>query len=548
MKNFKMNMLCLFVLGVTVFWNSSLAEASSLKDIIGPTRVQPGIAYTYFVEVNGSFADVGWNIAGGNVLQQWWEGSQFFCQVQWVETAPDKPATLEAWGKEKNGRVKMEHLSVTIQPATTPTVPAQARKFSHLNGPTRIRVGSTYTYSVTVIGSFADVGWNVTGGNVLQQWWEDPQFFCQVQWDGSNPDKPAMLEVWGQDKYGRINVEHLSVTSQPTPTPSVPETPGKLKKLNGLTSVQFGQISTYSVTAEGAFAEVAWEANGGKILRQWKKGSQYFCEVQWDENAPGKIKVFGKQQDGKIIAVQRLSVSPEPGEPGSFNNLIGSAAIEFGQTYTYSITVAGSFTEIGWSASGGAVLKQWWQGNQFFCQVQWDQNQFTDLSKIKVWGKQLTGEFADERLHVVVQMTPPMDQPRGMGFGVLHSGGNTCLDVPPADLKKNGGKVQTWACTWQPQQLWLFDQHDRVINQEGQCLAVAPEDVMKDAGRVYLWECNAEPYEQWKLDQQGGLVNQAGGYCLEIHADDLSINGGRVRILRCHYDANQQWRFQLLQK
>lgn len=543
---------------------SPLADAASFKELTGPIQVQAGAPYTYFIGVDGAFTDAGWNITGGKILSQWWEGTQFFCQVQWSESSPDKPATIEVWGKEKNGRVKVERLTVALLalPTPTPTVaPVQTGAFSDLNGPTIIQPGSTYTYSVIVNGAFTEVGWNAVWGKVIQQWWEGSQFFCQVQWVENTPEHPATIEVWGKTKKGKISAERLAIAAPPTPTPAVSSVPGKFNTLNGPTTIKFGEIYTYSVAADGEFNEIVWEVTGGKLLRQWQDGSQYFCQVRWEQNTPekpAKIKVFGKQKTGQINA-ERLSVSSQPGmmpdvpgEPGNLKNLTGPKVIQLGQTYTYSVTLEGVFAESGWSVTGGKVIQQWQQGNQLFCQVQWTENRPADPAKIKVWGTTKAGETKSERLFVISQTTSapsPVASPSKLilGYGMLRNGSNKCLDVSLPDLRKNGGKVQTWQCNGQTQQLWMFDKQSRLVNKGGKCLAVAPDDLMKDGGTVYVWECNDQINQQWQIDSQGGLVN-AGGSCLELHADDMAINGGRVRILHCHYDTNQQWQLEPLQK
>jgi hypothetical protein len=459
MHKFTMITVCLCVLSAAACGVAQPAEAASFHNLTGPTRVQPGIAYTYVVEVNGSFADAGWAISGGSVLQQWWEGAHFFCQAQWVESAPDATAALEVWGQEQNGRIRSERLvvspprtppetpgtlqnlngptsirrgqiytyavtadgafadvsweatggtilqhwhegsqyfcrvqwhenlfartgrikavgthkdgnivvqrlSVSPQSGATPQPFGESKTFGKLTGPAAVRLGQTYTYSVTVEGEFAEIGWNAAGGNVLDQWWEAPHVFCQVQWNESRPDTPTMLEVWGKDRRGRITVAQLMIAPQATPTPSAPEIPGALKNLNGPTPVQPGERYTYAVTAEGALTDITWEARDGEILRQWQKDAQYFCEARWHGIADnGRIKVSGKQTDGAIVSEGLTIALRTPARlPGTFSDVTGPSVIRFGEIYTYSATVAGEFAEIGWSATGGKVVKQWQQG------------------------------------------------------------------------------------------------------------------------------------------------------------------------------------------
>ena len=82
-----------------------------------------------------------------------------------------------------------------------------------------------------------------------------------------------------------------------------------------------------------------------------------------------------------------------------FRNLSGPVEIEFGQTYTYSVRVAGEYdkNDIAWSATGGEVLKHYWEGANYFCKVRWQKNDPDDPAKIKVYQKDSSN---DERLFV----------------------------------------------------------------------------------------------------------------------------------------------------
>lgn len=239
-------------------------------------------------------------------------------------------------------------------------------------------------------------------------------------------------------------------------------------------------------------------------------------------------------------------------QAAEFKNLNGPAAIQFGQTYTYSVTVDGSFVETGWNATGGNVVNQWWEESRFFCQVQWIENNPEDPAKIKVWGKEQNGDEKAERLNVSLQQAAPANpgkrSVKEVGeYGILRNGGNKCLDVYLPEVKKNGGKVQVWECNGEPQQLWMFDKAGRLVNKEGRCLTVAPDQVMTDGGRVYISVCNDKMNEKWQINGQGGLVNDEG-YCVEVNADEMSKDGGQVQLLHCHYEKNQQWQLESFQK
>ena len=90
-----------------------------------------------------------------------------------------------------------------------------------------------------------------------------------------------------------------------------------------------------------------------------------------------------------------LQAQAEP----EFRNLKGPEKIEFGETYTYSVRVAGKYDkdDIAWSATGGKVIKHYWEGANYFCKVRWQENDPDDPAKIKVYEKDSSN---DKRLYV----------------------------------------------------------------------------------------------------------------------------------------------------
>jgi len=239
-----------------------------------------------------------------------------------------------------------------------------------------------------------------------------------------------------------------------------------------------------------------------------------------------------------LIVVFVPSVVSMAGEPLKFKDFSGPTKILFGPVYTYSVLVEGSFEEVAWSATGGKVLKDWWEGKQFFCEVQWYENKADDPAKLKVWGEDKeSNEIKAERLHVSLQ-----SKKRSLAYPSLRSETGKCLDIHIEDLVKDGGRVQIWECNNKTQQRWKFDDQDRLVNESGKCLDVHVDDLNKDGGKVQIWECSDEIQQKWKLDKKGRLVNK-GGKCLDVDANELTKDGGKVQVWECRNEKNQQWKF-----
>ena len=208
---------------------------------------------------------------------------------------------------------------------------------------------------------------------------------------------------------------------------------GSFGKINGPTNIQLGQTYTYSVRVNGQFQSGRWSITGGQLLKDWGEGDIYYGKVKWqnmDPNDPSKVKVFGTDDCGKERA-ERLYVtaggSRAPGnnsnnnQCGSIGKIQGPETVVFGQLYTYSSVVNGSFEQGGWSATGGDVVKDWWNGNTYYAQVKWKTNNPNDPSKLKLWGDDVCGKkHINQKLYIT--------QSRGVGnsgggFGPGQGGG-----------------------------------------------------------------------------------------------------------------------------
>lgn len=126
----------------------------------------------------------------------------------------------------------------------------------------------------------------------------------------------------------------------------------------------------------------------------------------------------------------------------------------------------------------------------------------------------------------------------------LVSQNGQCLDVSEPDFvaKRNGGKIQAWACNGQQQQLFrLEDGQLRTAND--MCLDIDGNDY--DAGRaggkVQLWACHGGDNQKWSVNK--GRLRTKNGKCLDLSGADFAskVNGGKVQVWDCHDQGPEQW-------
>jgi len=89
-------------------------------------------------------------------------------------------------------------------------------------------------------------------------------------------------------------------------------------------------------------------------------------------------------------------------------------------------------------------------------------------------------------------------QPPITNGNALVNGGGKCLDVHAPDMRNNGGKVQVWDCSGQPQQQWSF-RGNALVNGGGKCLDVHAPDMRNNGGKVQVWDCSGQPQQQWRF-------------------------------------------------
>lgn len=225
--------------------------------------------------------------------------------------------------------------------------------------------------------------------------------------------------------------------------------------------------------------------------------------------------------------------------PLTFKDFKGDKEVLVGPVYTYSVQVDGTYSEIGWNATGGKVLRDWWEKGRYSCEVQWVENNADDPAKLKVWGTdKASGDTKEFRFPVTFQSA---GKKRSLDYRKMRNIGGKCLAIQIEDLLRDGGHVYIWECKDEVPQRWKFDELGRLVNEGGKCLDVHQPDMTTDGGKVQVWECSDVPQQKWTLDDKGHLVN-GGGKCLDINASEIGTDGGKVQIWECGDVDNQKWK------
>jgi len=151
---------------------------------------------------------------------------------------------------------------------------------------------------------------------------------------------------------------------------------------------------------------------------------------------------------------------------------------------------------------------------------------------------------ADTQTWRVTDVAPstPLPPPVASIGHRIRTGAGLCLDVHAPDIAKNGGRVQAWACSSQPQQRWTYNRATSAIRvSSGLCLDVHAPEMTKNGGRVQVWACNGQLQQQWTPMPGGAIRSNRSGMCLDVHAPDQSNNGARVQVWSCTGAQNQHF-------
>lgn len=124
--------------------------------------------------------------------------------------------------------------------------------------------------------------------------------------------------------------------------------------------------------------------------------------------------------------------------------------------------------------------------------------------------------------------------------GALRLATGMCLDLDYSQRFTDGGLVQLWTCSGQPNQQWTLTSSGQLINGYGKCLDLHSADIVKNGGKVHVWSCSGALNQYWEIESNG-LVTNGYGRCLNAHASTVSINGGNVQSWACHIADNTRW-------
>jgi hypothetical protein len=216
----------------------------------------------------------------------------------------------------------------------------------------------------------------------------------------------------------------------------------------GPAEIMFGPVYTYSVDVQGKYTKVAWAVTGGEIVKEWRDGSRYFCDVQWVDHVsdePAKIKVYGQKKDSDEMFAESLLVTLQAKSRSLDFRSLQNAGGKCLEVVLEDLVKNGGKVQV--SACNGSIQQGW---------------------KIDESGR-------------------------------LVNGGGKCLDVHLPELTADGGKVQVWDCADVAQQKWTLTDKGALVNEGGKCLDVHLPEFKTDGGKVQIWECVDVVQQQWKL-------------------------------------------------
>lgn len=131
---------------------------------------------------------------------------------------------------------------------------------------------------------------------------------------------------------------------------------------------------------------------------------------------------------------------------------------------------------------------------------------------------------------------------------IVSAGTNKCLDVVSSQATQDGGNVQQYDCSGQPNQTWQVVQVGpdtyAIVNQGSQ--KVLEVTGPANAANVDQRRWSGQANQTWKVQHTGSdtfsLVNAASGKCLDL-ANSNPANGANIQQYDCGPGAaNQTWR------
>ncbi len=111
-----------------------------------------------------------------------------------------------------------------------------------------------------------------------------------------------------------------------------------------------------------------------------------------------------------VFAFHCIAGCPE----GYFRDIQGPGNVKLGERHTYSVITEGVFRSVNWSITGGQFVKDYVQGNRYFCEVIWNEGNAQEF-RVKVYGYDGCGKERVNRYYVSVDRGNAI-QPRPGSF------------------------------------------------------------------------------------------------------------------------------------
>eukprot|EP01084_Bolivina_argentea_P063376 115734_1 len=131
-----------------------------------------------------------------------------------------------------------------------------------------------------------------------------------------------------------------------------------------------------------------------------------------------------------------------------------------------------------------------------------------------------------------------------------------CLDIDGLqnnNWKRNGSKAQVWKChperTHSSNQKFIYDPNQKSFivgfAQSNFCLDIhGPDyDAKRNGGKVQAWACHPGPNQIFSYDREVHALVSENGDCMDLHGPDYNsrTNGGKIQMWDCHPGPNQDF-------
>ncbi|MFD8493756.1 RICIN domain-containing protein [Amycolatopsis sp. NPDC059657] len=127
--------------------------------------------------------------------------------------------------------------------------------------------------------------------------------------------------------------------------------------------------------------------------------------------------------------------------------------------------------------------------------------------------------------------------PGTAGATVVGARSGRCLDSNDNTIV-NGTQAQLWDCAGGPNQTWVSQRGQLVVNG-GKCLD-AYDSGTTNGTSVVIWDCHGGRNQQWAVNANGTITNAVSGLCLAANGNGTA-NGTKIVLWACGDGADQRW-------